>query len=185
MPYLGERGVLCVGNGWHFCTPVLMNMCNITFEGPGLSTFVFKKSSKKYSWFKAKGVFLNIVGPTSQTVAQYYFTIGPMYRVMWVVAFRGMRRQPYGSRSKRGTITQFFSMLGQRRIRLTGIESAMGCDAGPTLNRYWVGRPTLCVSGTSYRRVHWLFSGDGGRNRPTRWKNTCLLGSFNNYFLDI
>ena len=21
----------------------------------------------------------------------------------------------------------------------------MGCDAGPTLNRYWVGRPTLCV----------------------------------------
>ena len=24
-----------------------MNMCNITFEGPGLSTFVFKKSSEK------------------------------------------------------------------------------------------------------------------------------------------
>ena len=44
-------------------------------------------------------------------------------------------------------------MLGQRRIRLTGIELAMDCDAGPALNRYWVGRPTLCVRGTSYRRV--------------------------------
>ena len=25
---------------------------------------------------------------------------------------------------------------------LTGIDPAKGCDAGPTLNRYWVGRPT-------------------------------------------
>ena len=24
--YLGERGLSCVGNGWHFCTPVLMNI---------------------------------------------------------------------------------------------------------------------------------------------------------------
>ena len=38
-------------------------------------------------------------------------------------------------------------MLGQRRIRLNGIEPAIGCDTGPTLNRYWVGRP-LCVPGT-------------------------------------
>ena len=30
-------------------------------------------------------------------------------------------------------------MLGQRRRRLTGIETAMGCDAGPTLNRNLVG----------------------------------------------
>ena len=58
--YLGERGVLWVGNGWHFCTPVLMNMANITLEGPRLSTFVFKKSSEKkdihdynYSWLRA------------------------------------------------------------------------------------------------------------------------------------
>ena len=36
-------------------------------------------------------------------------------------------------------------MLGLRRIRLTGIEPGMGCDAGLKLNRYWVGRPTLCV----------------------------------------
>ena len=40
-------------------------------------------------------------------------------------------------------------MLGQRRIRLTGIKPAMGCDAGPTLKRYWVSRPKLCVPGTS------------------------------------
>ena len=38
---------------------------------------------------------------------------------------------------------------GQPRGRLTGIEPAMGCDAGPTLNQYWMGRPTSCVRGTS------------------------------------
>ena len=27
------------------------------------------------------------VGPASQTVAQHYISIGPMYRVIWVVAF--------------------------------------------------------------------------------------------------
>ena len=41
--YLRERGVLCVGNGSHFCTPVLMNICNITFQILRLSTFVFKQ----------------------------------------------------------------------------------------------------------------------------------------------
>ena len=45
--YLGERGVLCVGNGLHFCTPILVNMSNITFDIPRLSTFVLKKCSKK------------------------------------------------------------------------------------------------------------------------------------------
>ena len=33
-------------------------------------------------------------------------------------------------------------VLGQRRRQLTGIEPAMGCNAGPTLNRNLVGRPT-------------------------------------------
>ena len=56
--YLGERGVLCGGNGSHFCTPVLMNMCNITFQILRLSIFVFNKcSEKKYSrlylWLRA------------------------------------------------------------------------------------------------------------------------------------
>ena len=36
-------------------------------------------------------------------------------------------------------------VLWQHRRRLTIIEPAMGCAAGPTLNRNWVGRPTSCV----------------------------------------
>ena len=32
-------------------------------------------------------------------------------------------------------------VLGQRRRRFFGIELVMGCDAGPTLNRNWVGTP--------------------------------------------
>ena len=40
-------------------------------------------------------------------------------------------------------------VLSQRSRRLTGIEPAMGCNAGPTLNRNLVGRPASCVSGTS------------------------------------
>ena len=39
-------------------------------------------------------------------------------------------------------------VLGQRRRRLTGIEPAMACDAGPTLNRNLVGRPTSSVRDT-------------------------------------
>ena len=40
-------------------------------------------------------------------------------------------------------------VLGQRRRRLTGIELAMGYDAGPKLKRHLVGRPTYSVRGTS------------------------------------
>ena len=47
--YLGEWGVLCVWNGLHFCAPVLMNMCNITFQVLRLSNFVFNKCSEKNS----------------------------------------------------------------------------------------------------------------------------------------
>ena len=98
-----------------------------------------------------KGLGWNNVGPASQTVAQYYFTIGPMYRVIRVVAFRGIKRQcTYGP----GQSPNSVSMLGQCRIRLNGINPAIGCDAGPTLNWYWVGRPTLYVPGTLYRLVH-------------------------------
>ena len=45
--YFGEREVLCVRNGSHFCTPVLMNMCNITFGVLRLSNVVFNKCSEK------------------------------------------------------------------------------------------------------------------------------------------
>ena len=40
-------------------------------------------------------------------------------------------------------------VLGQRRGRLTGLEPPMGCNAGPTLNRNLVGRPTSSVQVTS------------------------------------
>ena len=46
LSYLGGRGVLCVGNDCHFCTPVLMNMSNIPFQVLSLSTFAFKKCSE-------------------------------------------------------------------------------------------------------------------------------------------
>ena len=53
-------------------------------------------------------------------------------------------------RANTGQSPNSVSMLGQRRIGLTVIKPAMGCDVGPTLNRYWVDRPTLRVPGTSY-----------------------------------
>ena len=40
-------------------------------------------------------------------------------------------------------------VLAQRRRQLTGIDPAMGCDAGPTWNRNLVRRPTSSVQGTS------------------------------------
>ena len=36
-------------------------------------------------------------------------------------------------------------LLGKRGRRLTGIDPAMGCDAGQTFNRNWVCRPTSSV----------------------------------------
>ena len=86
----------------------------------------------------------------SQRVDLHYFTIGPMYRVIPVVAFWGIRRHPYDIQSKHGTITQICFIVGPA-------SNTIG-------NRYWVGRATLCVPGTPYR----LISDGGGRNMPTR-----------------
>ena len=58
-----------------------------------LSTLVFKKSSEKkistiiFVVKRLKGFGWNNVGPATQTVAQHYFIIGPMYCVSRVVAF--------------------------------------------------------------------------------------------------
>ena len=90
--YLGERGVLCVGNGSHFCTPVLMNMCNITFQVLRLSTFVFNKCSTKI--LKDLLCCWNNVGQASQTVAQHYISIGPMYRVILCSWPRDVKASP-------------------------------------------------------------------------------------------
>ena len=67
--YLREIGVLCVGNGSHFCTPVLMNVCNITSQVHRLSTFDFNKCSEKNIFTiilvvkSLKGFGWNGVGP--------------------------------------------------------------------------------------------------------------------------
>ena len=108
MSYLGERWVLCVGNGSHFCTPVLMNMCNITFQVLRLSTFAFNKCSEKKIFtiilFVVKsleGFGWNNIGPALQTVAQHYISIGPMYRVIWCFWRRDVKASPaYCSRQK-------------------------------------------------------------------------------------
>ena len=44
-------------------------------------------------------------------------------------------------------------MFGKRLTNLytSPYEHVQYNDAGPTLNRYWEGRPTLCVPGTLYR----------------------------------
>ena len=93
-------------------------MCNETFEVLRLSTFVFKKFSEKTIFTiifvvkSLKGFRWHNVGPASQMVAQHYFTIGPMHRVIQVVAFRGIKRHPYGSHSKHWTITQLCFNVG-------------------------------------------------------------------------
>ena len=45
--FIKNHKSLGVGNGSHFCTPILMNLCNITFQVLRLSTFVFNKCSEK------------------------------------------------------------------------------------------------------------------------------------------
>ena len=46
MPFGEKRGAV-YRKVLNLCTPVLMNMCNITFQVLRLSTFVFNKCSKK------------------------------------------------------------------------------------------------------------------------------------------
>ena len=68
-----------------------------------------------------------------------------MYHVIWVVAFLAPGRKHRHPHSSAAVPRKVYSgpsvgvVLGQRRRRLTGIEPAMGCDAGPTLNRNRVG----------------------------------------------
>ena len=67
-----------------------MNMSNIglTFQVLSLSTLVFNKCSEIiivmiiFVAKSLKGLGWNKVGPASQTVAQHYISIGPMYLVL-------------------------------------------------------------------------------------------------------
>ena len=154
-----------------------MNMSNITFQILRLSTFVFNKSSEIIIFTiifvvkSVKGFGWNIVSPASQTVAQHYISIGPMYRVIrcfWPRDFKGHQHnaavrkddkitQCYFNDGPASTLKQYWLNdtclrkvsnrpgdrleLGQRRRRLTGIEPAKGCNADPTLNQNLMGRP--------------------------------------------
>ena len=76
-------------------------------------------------------------------------------------------------------------VLGQRRRRLTGIEPTIGCNAGPTLNRNLVGRPTSSVHRRQVLNECWpaLAMVVEGIHVKDIW--TCLLGFLLNYILDI
>ena len=79
-------------------------------------------------------------------------------------------------------------VLGHCRRRLTGIDPAMGCDAGSWVKRNCVRRPTSSVRGTSLAIIECMLAstGDGGgRNTHWRYILTCLLGSFINYIRDF
>ena len=114
-----------------------MSKCKLIFNQ---SVKAYYMCTKKRCWYFAtfKGFGWNNVGPASQTVIQHYFTTGLMYRVVRVVAFRGIKRQctRMAVIANTGQSPNSVSMLGQLRIRLTSIEPAMSCDAGPTLNRH-------------------------------------------------
>ena len=101
-------------NGSHFCTPVIVNMSNITFQVLRLRTFAFNKCSEKNIFTiifvvkSLRGFDWNNVGPVSQTVAQHYISIGPMYRVICCFWRRDEMRHPYNAAvRKHYTITCF------------------------------------------------------------------------------
>ena len=97
-------------------------------------------------------------------VAQHYFTIGPMYCVFWVVAFRGDKASPvWQSEQTRdnhpilfrcwASVEDFGSILEQHWVNIMCLLMPnMGSEAGLALNGIgWVGY-TSCLRGT-YRRV--------------------------------
>ena len=73
------------------------------------------------------GVDWNNVGPASQTVAQHYISIGPMYRVVWCFWRRDGKRHPHNAAVKNTVQSpKAVSMTGQRRRLWVNIETALG-----------------------------------------------------------
>ena len=99
-----------------------------------LSTFVFKKcSEKKHSRLiivirAIKGFGWNSVGPASQTVAQHYISIGPMYCVIWCFWRRDGEFNPITVQQSDNTVQSpnAVSMSGQRRRLWVNIETELG-----------------------------------------------------------
>ena len=130
--YLVERGVMCVENGWHFCTPVLINMSNIKFQVLRLSTFVFNKCSEIIIFTIIflvkclKGFGWNNAGPASQTVAQHYISIRPMSRVIWCFWCRDFQGHQHNA-AVRNTVQSpnSVSMKVERRRLWVNIETVL------------------------------------------------------------
>ena len=128
------------GNSSHFCTPVLISMCNITFQVLELSRLLFSLTSVQKKIFtiifvvrSLKGFKRNNVGPASQMVARHYISIGPMYRVIWcfwpldvnsmvkrVTSIMQPSENTIGLQSPNAV-----SMTGQRRRLWVNIETAL------------------------------------------------------------
>ena len=110
--YLGEGGVLCVGNGRYFCTPVLMNMGNATFE------------------VKYIRLYWNNVDPASQPVAQQYISIWPICRVIWCFWLRDESITSIVTPMQQSEHTVIspnaVSIPGQPRRLWVNIETALG-----------------------------------------------------------
>ena len=100
--YLGERGLLCVGNGSHFWAPVLMSMSNIniylyiqniTFQGLRLCTFVFNKCSEIIIFTVIRVVksiiraYWVLVGMLAQRRRRWPNIISQLGQCIWVVTF--------------------------------------------------------------------------------------------------
>ena len=75
-------------------------------------------SSKGFGWYN--------VGPVSQTVAQHYISIGPMYCVIWCFWRRDRKRHPHKNAALKKHGTNPVSMSGQRRRLWVNIETALG-----------------------------------------------------------
>ena len=117
-----------------------MNMSNITFEVARSDSCIFKKCLEKILFTIIFHDLVGIwcfgwdnVGPAEQTVAHHCIGTGPMYPCyLHGSGLSGVKASPAllcGSLQTRGGLRQFVA-----------IEPAMGCDAGPTLNRdWWVG----------------------------------------------
>ena len=141
MSYLGKRGVLCAENSYHFCSAVLMNMSNITFGVPRLSTFVFKKSPEKKIFtiisircWEVNGFWLDYCWPSvadgGPTLFRNWANVS-CYLGSGHLGHKALVHR-YGSQSKHGTITQLCFNVGSAP---NTIKPAMGCDADQTLNR--------------------------------------------------
>ena len=144
LSYLGVLGVMCVGNGSHFRTPILM--CNITFQVHRLSTSVFNKYSEKIGTLifvvkSLKGFGSNNVGTAPQMVVKHYISIGQCI-VLSGVSFAGMlkRHQHNAAVGKHGTITKCCFDDG---------------PASKTVDQHWnsiVWMPRVCVKYTTLNR---------------------------------